>query len=42
MTVSLMARLGVEGYIRHDPRWGAVGCETRRVRTTAPTVDVPR
>ena len=36
MTVSLMARLGVEGYIRHDPRWGAVGCETRRVRPTAP------
>ena len=24
-------RLGIEGYIRHDPRWGSVGCETRRV-----------
>jgi len=24
-------RLGVEGYIRHDPRWGSLGCETRRV-----------
>eukprot|EP01043_Picozoa_sp_COSAG02_P047462 COSAG02_NODE_4553_length_5223_cov_3.850117_3_plen_275_part_00 len=25
-------RLGVEGYIRHDPRWGQVGCETPIVR----------
>lgn len=24
-------RLGIEGYIRHDPRWGSVGCETRRI-----------
>lgn len=25
-------RLGVEGYIRHDPRWGKLGCETPIVR----------
>jgi hypothetical protein len=25
-------RLGVEGYIRHDPRWAALGCETPIVR----------
>ena len=26
-------RLGVEGYVRHDPRWAAQGCETPIVST---------